>query len=191
MNISQRIVKMSAVQALMHYCQKVGGLNVKVLPETLASEIGPEISISGLRAFWEQALFDFTMHMGPERDFQERVDPWLIECFGQEVARDKFVRNYRFFEEAGELVQAAGMTREEAHQLVDYVYARPVGNLPQEIGGVMTTLAALCLAHGEDMHEQADIELQRIMTPEMIAKIRFKSANKPHQSPLPGTYPGG
>ncbi len=42
-----------------------------------------------------------------------------------------------------ELVQAVGTSREDALRLVEYVYTRPVGELRQEIGGVMVTLAAL------------------------------------------------
>ena len=39
---------------------------------------------------------------------------------------------HRFLEEALELVQACGATASEAHQLVDYVYGRPVGEPAQE-----------------------------------------------------------
>jgi hypothetical protein len=38
--------------------------------------------------------------------FQSRVQPWMLECFGAEIAVDTFERNHRFFEEAAELVQA-------------------------------------------------------------------------------------
>jgi hypothetical protein len=118
--------------------------------------------------------------------FQARVHPWVLDCFGAEVAADVPTRNYRFLEEAIELVQACGCDEDDAHKLVDYVFGRPVGEPSQEVGGVMTTLAALCLANGLDMHEAADVELARISTPELIAKIRAKQATKPHTSPLPG-----
>ncbi|MGT2505726.1 hypothetical protein [Cupriavidus basilensis] len=74
--------------------------------------------------------------------FQQRVQPWMLECFGAEIAADARERNHRFIEEALELVQACGATASEAHQLVDYVYGRPVGDRHQEVGGVMVTLAA-------------------------------------------------
>ena len=115
--------------------------------------------------------------------FQNRVDPWLIACFGAVIARDKQERAHRFLEEALELVQAAGCTAHEAHQLVDYVYGRPAGEMAQEVGGVMTTLAAFCLAHGLDMHEAGEAELARIWT--RVEKIRAKQAAKPKHSPLP------
>lgn len=117
--------------------------------------------------------------------FQQRVQPWLLECFGAEIAADRVERNHRFLEESLELVQALGCTASEAHQLVDYVFGRPVGDPPQEVGGVMVTLAALCLASGLDMHGAGEVELARISVPELVAKIRAKQAAKPKHSPLP------
>lgn len=116
-------------------------------------------------------------------DLQSRVDEWLIKCFGEQIARDKTERNHRFLEEALELVQSIGCTKSEAHQLVDYTFNRPVGEPKQETGGVVVTLAALCLASGIDMNECGETELKRIWT--KIDKIREKQANKPKHSPLP------
>lgn len=114
--------------------------------------------------------------------FQARVDTWLLACFGEEIARNKEERNHRFLEESLELVQSLGCTKSEALQLVEYVYNRPVGVPPQEVGGVMTTLAALCLANGMDMHTIADTELASNWT--RIEKIRAKQKAKPKHSPL-------
>uniref|UniRef100_A0AAU6W255 Restriction alleviation protein n=1 Tax=Pseudomonas phage Orisa03 TaxID=3138542 RepID=A0AAU6W255_9VIRU len=119
--------------------------------------------------------------------FQSRVQPWMTACFGAEISADRQERNHRFLEEALELVQACGATPNEAHQLVDYVYGRPVGEPAQEVGGVMVTLAALCLANGLDMHASAETELSRIWT--KVDQIRAKQAAKPAMSPLPGVYP--
>lgn len=99
------------------------------------------------------------------------------------IAGDPVERNHRFVEEALELAQACGCSASEAHQLVDYVYGRPVGEKAQEVGGVMVTLAALCLAQGLDMHEAGEIELARIWT--KVEAIRAKQAAKPKHSPLP------
>jgi NTP pyrophosphatase (non-canonical NTP hydrolase) len=115
--------------------------------------------------------------------FQNRVLPWLLSCFGEEIANDKTERNHRFLEEALELVQSTGCTKSEAHQLVDYVFGRPTGETEQETGGVMVTLAALCLANQIDMHAAGEVELSRIWT--KIEKIRTKQAAKPKHSPLP------
>jgi hypothetical protein len=116
-------------------------------------------------------------------DFQSRVAPWMKACFSSQIAADTVERNHRFLEEALELVQACGCTQSEAHQLVDYVYGRPVGEVRQEVGGVMVTLAALCLAQHISMHECGEAELARIWT--CIDKIRAKQATKPKNSPLP------
>jgi hypothetical protein len=126
---------------------------------------------------------------GAEPSFQQRVQPWLMECFGPTIAADRVERNHRFFEEATELVQATGMTVNEAHQLVDYVFNRPVGEPNQEVGGTMVTLAALCLANDLDMHSAGETELARISVPETVAKIRAKQAAKPKHSPLPEHVP--
>jgi NTP pyrophosphatase (non-canonical NTP hydrolase) len=115
--------------------------------------------------------------------FQDGVNAWILHCFGKEIARDSVERNHRFFEEASELVQACGMTREECHQLVDYVFNRSIGKTKQEVGGVMVTLAALCLAQEISMMGCAETELARVWT--KVEKIRAKQASKPKLSPLP------
>lgn len=116
--------------------------------------------------------------------FQARVQPWLMACFGEVIAGDREERNHRFLEEALELVQSTGCTVHEAHQLVDYVFGRAVGEPHQEVGGVMVTLAALCWANDLDMHQCGETELSRIWT--KIEAIRAKQAAKPKHSPLPG-----
>jgi hypothetical protein len=115
--------------------------------------------------------------------FQARVQPWMMACFGEMIAGDREERNHRFLEEALELVQACGCTADEARQLVDYVFGRPVGEKGQEVGGVMVTLSALCLAQDLDLHREAEIELARIWT--KVEQIRAKQAAKPKYSPLP------
>lgn len=119
--------------------------------------------------------------------FQARVQPWMMECFGPTIAADRVERNHRFLEEALELVQSLGCTASEAHQLVDYTFGRPIGEPAQEVGGVMVTLAALCLANTLDMHAAGETELARISAPAMVEKIRAKQAAKPKHSPLPET----
>lgn len=114
--------------------------------------------------------------------FQQEVRKWAVECFGELIANDKSERSHRFLEESIELVQALGCSQQEAHQLVDYVYSRPSGEPLQEVGGVMTTLAALCAANMLDMEYAGDIELKRIWA--NIDRVRAKQAAKPKNSPL-------
>lgn len=115
--------------------------------------------------------------------FQNRVQPWMLACFGPAISADCLERSDRFIEEALELVQAGGYSKERAHQLVDYVFDRPQGEIAQEVGGVMVTLAAYCLAHGIDMHACGETELARIWT--KVETIRAKQAAKPTGSALP------
>lgn len=116
--------------------------------------------------------------------FQAQVRPWLIACFGAEILNDRVERNHRFLEEALELAQACQCTREDAHTLVDYVFDRPTGRPKQEVGGVMVTLAALCLAHKMNMHDEGAKELHRVWG--KVEAIKAKHARKPTGTPLPG-----
>lgn len=116
------------------------------------------------------------------RTFQSRVNEWMQVCFGEEIGRDKLERNRRFLEESLELVQANGCSQREAHQLVDYVFGREVGQLTQEVGGVMVTLASLCEASDIDMVSCGRVELERIWT--KIEEIRAKHATKPKDDHL-------
>lgn len=144
-------------------------------------------TLAALEDFYELGVEDVGAGDGqPDAvTYQDRVRPWMLECFGPEVAGDKATRNYRFLEEALELVQTLGCTRDEALKLVDYVYGRPWGEPAQEVGGVMVTLAALCLANDLRMHWAGEQELARVWT--KIDRIREKQRTKPLGSPLPGT----
>ena len=114
--------------------------------------------------------------------FQHQVANWMYACFGTEITADKKERNHRFLEEALELVQSRGCTKEEAQMLVEYVFARPVGQEEQELGGVMLTLAALANTSELELLQSGQKELIRCWN--KIDKIRQKQATKP-QGPLP------
>jgi len=124
---------------------------------------------------------DYTKHA--LLPFQTRVASWLLDCFGPKIALDRTERAHRFLEEALEMVQAGNCTRDEAHQLVDYVFLRPTGEMRQEIGGTLVTLAAFCDAYGIDMAECGDVELARCY--QHIHAIRAKQKQKPQFGPLP------
>lgn len=111
--------------------------------------------------------------------FQDRVKPWLQECFTETVLSDKVERNYRFLEEALELVQSIGFTKEQSLKMIDHVYDRPAGDPYQEVGGVMVTLAALCIANGLNMHNNGETELYRVW--QNIDKIKAKQLAKEQQ----------
>lgn len=126
--------------------------------------------------------------------YQSRVRRWVLQCFGRQIADDMVERSFRFLEEALELVQSVGCTKDQALALVDYVYNRPVGNTTQEVGGVLVTLHAFAAAAAIDAQHAGEVELMRVDNPETIAKIRRKQASKRHvvshesQASLPGEW---
>lgn len=122
-------------------------------------------------------------------EHQHRVAAWMIECFGPKITMDRVERADRFIEEALELAQATGWTADRGHALVDYVFGRPVGEIGQEVGGVMVTLAALCNVFEIDIEAEARREVDRITQPEIVLKIRAKQATKPTGSALPAAAP--
>lgn len=93
---------------------------------------------------------------------------WALRCFGYEHMTNEPVRALRVGEEAIELMQACKVNRELAHLLVDQVYDRPVGNVPQEIGGVLMTIYLFCMVFGlrhwgRDPQEYFVHELRRVL----------------------------
>ena len=122
-----------------------------------------------------------------QETLQARVWPWMLACFGEEIARDREERGDRLLEEVFELLQSGGYDPARVLALRDYVWSREVGEPAQEVGGVMITLAAYCLAHDLDMDQAGETELARIWT--KVEKIRAKQAAKPRGSALPQAWP--
>ena len=120
-----------------------------------------------------------------ETQFQQRVELWFRECFSPAICNDKLERGDRLLEEVLELLQSGDYPPERVAALVDYTWNRPKGKPLQEVGGVMVTMAAYCIAHQLDMHKGAELELTRINKPKIIQKIRAKQAQKPTGSALP------
>lgn len=117
--------------------------------------------------------------------FQSRVAKAHDALFHDDPT-DIAERRDRFGEESNELQQALGQTREAAHQLVDYTYDRPIGDVEKEIGAATLTLASLCVIGGWDMMACAEDDLSALQTPQKIAKVRAKRATRHGRSPLPG-----
>jgi hypothetical protein len=108
--------------------------------------------------------------------FQGRVTNWIEQCFSRVSLFHMGERRRRFLEEALELVQSCGGNASESHQMVEYVFGRDIGNPPQEVGGVMTTLAGLCTALNIDLVTCSENEYNRILP--LIDQIRDKQATK-------------
>jgi hypothetical protein len=130
---------------------------------------------------------------GRDASFQAGVSAWMQQCFVQSLYSNMTERGDRLLEEVLELLQSSGYDPTRVPTLVDYVFARPVGEPAQEVGGVMVTLAGYCFIAGLDMHADGARELQRITQPDVMAKIRRKqeAKNALHfDTPLPGsTHP--
>jgi hypothetical protein len=109
---------------------------------------------------------------------QAQVAAWVREAFGDEIARDGIERALRVVEEVVELAQAVGVSAGALHHLIDYVFARPVGEEGQEIGGCFVTLYALAEARQIDADAQFEAELARIQRPEVIARVRRTQEEK-------------
>jgi hypothetical protein len=110
-------------------------------------------------------------------NLQRRTHGWAHETFG-DVALQPHERARRFLEEALELVQTQGVSAEEAHRLVDYVFARPVGEPGQEMGGTMITVLLLAEVLGLDALGEALREQARVEQPGMRERMRAKHAQK-------------
>lgn len=95
---------------------------------------------------------------------QEVAVGWSIEAFGQEQSTNLEQRGLRLLEEAIEAAQAAGVRQGMAHNLVQYVFSRPVGHIRQELGGV--GICTLILAYAANVSADAceEMELQRVLS---------------------------
>lgn len=119
------------------------------------------------------------------KGYQDRVSAAHSALFRDDPT-DVPERLARFFEEVNETCQAFGMSREDAHKLVDYTYDRPVGDPAKEIGAALLTLASLSVVTGFDMMSCAEADLEKLQRPETIARIRAKRSTRHGRGPLPG-----
>jgi NTP pyrophosphatase (non-canonical NTP hydrolase) len=103
------------------------------------------------------------MTMASCLQLQEVVGKWCNRCFGSTVFKSLKERSSRSLEEAIELGQAAGVEAEYIHKLVDYVYARPKGEVEQELAGLGVTLLAFAEAAGLDLEQLVRREISRIL----------------------------
>jgi len=93
---------------------------------------------------------------------QAAVEVWVRKTFGDKVMDNPVERGRRVMEEANELGQVEGVTRAEAHKIVDAVFDKAKGELAQEVGGVGVTLLALCARHEMRLDDAVRVEIDRI-----------------------------
>lgn len=114
--------------------------------------------------------------------FKTQVQFFMDKCFGDD-AYDKKNRIHRLLEEVIELAQATEVTPNHIIELIDHVYGKPVGGLNEEVGGVMVTLAGVCIAYDISMDTVGLGELKRCW--KRFPELQKKNANRPKNSPLP------
>lgn len=100
---------------------------------------------------------------GTRAERQRLVHGWCIAAFGDDHARSIEQRALRLAEEAIETAQASGCAAATLHRLIDHIYAKPAGELGQELGGVGVTLLALAAAAGHDAEACEVGEVSRIV----------------------------
>ena len=98
------------------------------------------------------------------RDWRQRaVHSWCCDAFGIEHASSVPQRAVRMLEEAIELYQACDGDLAMAHKLLDFVFARPVGTIKSELGGVGMTVLALAEAARISADEAENAEFDRVL----------------------------
>jgi NTP pyrophosphatase (non-canonical NTP hydrolase) len=107
-----------------------------------------------------------------------RVRRWLKDTFGPAILTNVEERALRFGEEALELIQADGVSKEQALALVEQVYSKPEGEPMQELGGVMVCLLAYATVTNRSIDQAFETEMERVEEPAMQARIRQKHATK-------------
>jgi hypothetical protein len=95
-------------------------------------------------------------------DDQKRVRRWLESRLGPNAANNPHERAMRMLEEALELAQSIGVDAIEAELLLNHVYAKPPGDIQQELGGASTTLLACADGCGYILSELFHREMSRI-----------------------------
>lgn len=109
---------------------------------------------------------------------QYDVARWIKTVFGSDWLMSKEERGCRVLEETLELAQAMGVTPAQALRLVDQVYNKPVGHIPQELGGVMHTLLACHASLNINAANTILPTLRDIWQRERIENIRKKRHDK-------------
>lgn len=111
-------------------------------------------------------------------DWQPKMVEWVRTRLGYD-AMDPHERAMRFLEESLELAQAVGITEDEIDKMRLHVYAKDVGRVGQEIGGVVTTLLTLAQSQDVDMNVAGLMEIDRIhaLPPEKFRKRQELNAS--------------
>ncbi len=86
---------------------------------------------------------------------------WAVETFGP-VADNRHERAMRFIEEATELVQSCGLSRETVEAITERAYSRRAGQIGKELAQAGMTLEALAAHLGADLSHEIGNEFNRV-----------------------------
>lgn len=105
---------------------------------------------------------DHAPEANPRDVRQADIHAWCVAAFGDHDARSIAQRGLRLAEEAIETAQACGCDPAMLHRLIDHVYAKPVGAIGQELGGLSVTMLALAEAAGLSADDEECREIARV-----------------------------
>lgn len=97
----------------------------------------------------------------PRKQRQQQALKWALDNFGP-IAANRDERAARLVEEAIEVAQAERVSLDVIIRIAERVYARPPGELGQEIGGVGLTLDILAENAGHDAESDTQQEFERV-----------------------------
>lgn len=109
---------------------------------------------------------------------QAQASQWALAAFGKNEARLPEQRALRLVEESIEAAQACGCDPAQLHKLIDFVFARPVGDLAQELGAVGLTLLLCADAATLSADDCERAELARVLAKpaeHFTARNQFKN----------------
>jgi len=118
---------------------------------------------------------------GARNTRQTDILQWANGTFGVATADNTGERIRRFAEESVELAQTVGLEKQALLDLIEHVYAKPAGNLAQEIGQVGVSLLGLAEHLGINVDEEERAEFERITSlppPEHWQARQNAKANK-------------
>lgn len=107
---------------------------------------------------------------------ENRVESWVRTRLGDDHMNRR-ERAMRLVEEAVELAQAEGITRDQVVRQTNHVYSRSPGDPKQEAAGIAVCLFGYCAAIGEHLNELALDEIMRIEA-KPLDQIRGSLARK-------------
>lgn len=116
----------------------------------------------GIRDFWKNRPDDEDDGLYDDADErQERAHTWAQDVYGFRVNEERY-QCLRTFEEMCELIQAHGLTLEDANKVAAYVFAKKPGDPEEELGDVLLSLNIMAEVMLLSADELLDETLERV-----------------------------